>query len=93
MEAATSFPIYTLSPLLAEVACFCWVLCLDIDMDFQRVGFETDYLQLFQRWKRRSEGVVLPWIILLVTVVYVLLVLILFVFLLFIVLLILLQTF
>ncbi|XP_057429610.1 uncharacterized protein LOC130722787 [Lotus japonicus] len=56
MAAACSFPIFTISPLLAEAMSLRWTMQLAIDLGFRRICLETDCLQLFKAWKAREAG-------------------------------------
>ncbi|XP_057418993.1 uncharacterized protein LOC130713222 [Lotus japonicus] len=56
LAAATLAMVLMQSVGLAEALCFRWALQMAIDLGFRAVCFETDSLQLFQWWLRRSRG-------------------------------------
>ncbi|XP_057453035.1 uncharacterized protein LOC130744890 [Lotus japonicus] len=56
LASAAAFPLAASSPLLAEAAALRWAMVLAIQLGFRRVCFETDCLQLFQRWTKPPDG-------------------------------------
>ncbi|XP_057452977.1 uncharacterized protein LOC130744833 [Lotus japonicus] len=56
LGAAALYPVSVISPLLGEACGFRWALKLATEFGFRSVCFETDYLQLFEWWKKGSIG-------------------------------------
>lgn len=50
------FPCRVLSPLLAEASSLHWAMALVLEFGFRLVYFETDYLHLFECWRKKFEG-------------------------------------
>ncbi|XP_057456725.1 uncharacterized protein LOC130747724 [Lotus japonicus] len=57
LAAAASYPVVASSPVLAEAWALRWAIILALELGFRRVCFETDCLQLFQRWQKPPDGV------------------------------------
>ncbi|XP_057444908.1 uncharacterized protein LOC130737161 [Lotus japonicus] len=56
MASATSYPVPTLSALLAEACGLRWAMQSATELSFRRVCLETDCLQLFQWWQKAVVG-------------------------------------
>ncbi|XP_057452170.1 uncharacterized protein LOC130743990 [Lotus japonicus] len=56
LAAATLAPVMMQSAGLAEALCLRWAMRLALDLGFFSVCFETDSLQLYQWWRRRTRG-------------------------------------
>ncbi|XP_057418382.1 uncharacterized protein LOC130712570 [Lotus japonicus] len=56
LAATTLAPVMMQSAGLSEALCLRWATWLSIDLGFRTVCFETDSLQLFPWWRRRSRG-------------------------------------
>ncbi|XP_057452876.1 uncharacterized protein LOC130744733 [Lotus japonicus] len=54
LAAAAKFATLALSPTVAEALCLRWAMELSVHLGFRRVQFETDYLPLFQAWKKAN---------------------------------------
>lgn len=56
LASATLAPVMMQPACLTEALCLQWAMRIAIDLGFHVVCFETNSLQLFQWWRRRSRG-------------------------------------
>lgn len=56
LASVANFPMMAPYPVLAEALALRWSIGSAHDLGFRRVCFETDCLQLFQRWKKPQDG-------------------------------------
>lgn len=56
LASAAQYLLHAASAILGEALAFPWSMQLAIQMGFRRVLFETNFLQLFQLWKKPPDG-------------------------------------
>ncbi|XP_057450622.1 uncharacterized protein LOC130742539 [Lotus japonicus] len=55
LASAAQHLLHDSSPIMGEAMALRWSMQLAVQMGFRRVLFETDCLQLFQRWKKPPD--------------------------------------
>ncbi|XP_057444974.1 uncharacterized protein LOC130737236 [Lotus japonicus] len=56
LASAAQYLLHAASAILGEALAFRWSMQLAIQMEFRRVLFETNCLQLFQLWNKPPDG-------------------------------------